>query len=54
MQHHQPTRAYLARRTVEGKTKAEVIRCLKRLLAREIWSLMRPLRQLPAAGPAAA
>lgn len=44
MQHHQPTRAYVVRRTAEGKTKAEIIRCLKRLLAREIWALLRPLR----------
>lgn len=44
MQHHEPTTAYLARRTAEGKTKAEIIRCLKRFLAREIWALMRPLR----------
>jgi transposase len=44
MQHHQPTRAYVARRTAEGKTKAEIIRCLKRLLAREVWALLRPLR----------
>jgi transposase len=53
MQHHQPTRAYVARRTAEGKTKAEIIRCLKRLLAREIWALLRPLR-LAAATPAPA
>lgn len=46
MQHHQPTKAYVARRTAEGKTKAEIIRCLKRLLAREIWTLMRPLREV--------
>lgn len=38
MQHHQPTQAYLARRTAEGKSKAEIIRCLKRFLAREIWA----------------
>ena len=44
MQHHGPTQAYVARRTAEGKTKAEIIRCLKRHLAREIWALMRPLR----------
>jgi transposase len=30
------TRAYLERRTTEGKTKREIIRCLKRYLAREI------------------
>ena len=47
MQRHDPTRAYVARRTTEGKTKTEIIRCLKRLLAREIWALMRPLRTLP-------
>jgi transposase len=44
MQHHEPTEAYVARRTAEGKSKAEIIRCLKRFLAREIWALMRPLR----------
>jgi transposase len=45
LQHHKPTQAYLARRSGEGKTKAEIIRCLKRLLAREIWAHLRPLRQ---------
>lgn len=40
MQRHEPTKAYVARRTAEGKTKAEIIRCLKRFLAREIWALM--------------
>ena len=45
MQYHQPTKDYVARATAEGKTKAEIIRCLKRFLAREIWSHMRPLRQ---------
>ncbi|RYZ28139.1 MAG: IS110 family transposase [Propionibacteriaceae bacterium] len=45
IQYHQPTQAYLARRTAEGKTKKEIIRCLKRLLAREVWAHFRPLRQ---------
>ena len=44
MQHHDATKTYVARRTAEGKTKAEIIRCLKRLLARELWAAMRPLR----------
>jgi hypothetical protein len=44
MQHHEPTKAYVSRRTAEGKTKPEIIRCLKRLLARELWAAMRPLR----------
>jgi transposase len=48
MQFHSPTKAYVARRTAEGKTKREIIRCLKRLLAREIWTLMRPFREAPA------
>jgi transposase len=29
------TRAYAKRRTAEGKTKAEIMRCLKRYIARE-------------------
>jgi transposase len=48
MQFHEPTKAYVARRTAEGKTKREIIRCLKRLLAREIWTLMRPFREASA------
>jgi transposase len=47
MQYHQPTQAYAARRTALGKTKAEIIRCLKRFLAREIWALIKPLRTPP-------
>lgn len=31
------TRAYMARRTAEGKSKREVIRCLKRYVARELY-----------------
>ncbi|MPY36935.1 IS110 family transposase [Streptomyces adustus] len=34
------TQAYLKRRTSEGKTRREVIRCLKRYVAREIFSLL--------------
>ena len=45
LQHHEPTKAYFARRTAEGKTKKEIIRCLQRLLARETWALLRPLRE---------
>jgi hypothetical protein len=33
---HPPTRAYVKRRTTQGKTKAEIIRCLKRYIAREL------------------
>jgi transposase len=38
MRHHQPTRDYLERRTAEGRTKREIIRCLKRYIAREIYN----------------
>ncbi len=34
------TRAYVSRRTAEGKTKKEIIRCLKRHIAREIYKLL--------------
>jgi len=34
---HQPTRDYIARRTSEGKTTREAIRCLKRYLARHLY-----------------
>ena len=44
------TRAYLARKHSEGKTKREAIRCLKRHLARRIWHLLNTT-QTPAAPP---
>jgi len=34
------TRTYLQRRTEEGKTKTEVIRCLKRYVAREVFGIL--------------
>ena len=34
---HQPTVDYVARRTADGRTKRDIIRCLKRFLAREIY-----------------
>lgn len=37
MRHHQPTRDYVERRTTEGLSKREIIRCLKRFIAREIY-----------------
>lgn len=43
MRHHEPTRAYVERRTNEGLNKREIIRCLKRYIAREIYAnLPRP------------
>jgi transposase len=37
---HQPTRDYVARRTAEGKTKKEILRCLKRYVAREVFAVL--------------
>ena len=37
MQHHEPTKAYVARRTEEGLSKKDIIRCLKRFIAREAY-----------------
>ena len=34
------TRAYVARRTAEGRTKPEIIRCLKRYIARELYPVL--------------
>jgi transposase len=41
MRGHQPTVDYVQRRTAEGKSKAEIIRCLKRYVAREIFAHLR-------------
>jgi transposase len=39
---HPPTRAYAGRRTKEGLSKKEIIRCLKRYVAREACPCLRP------------
>ena len=36
------TRAYAERRTAEGKSKLEIIRCLKRFIARQVYRLLVP------------
>jgi transposase len=46
---HQPTKNYMARRTQEGMSKAEIIRCLKRYVAREIYRELTPSAELVAA-----
>jgi transposase len=38
---HPATRAYAERRMAEGKSKAEIIRCLKRYVAREVYPHLR-------------
>jgi transposase len=41
MSSHPPARAYVARRTKEGLSKKEIIRCLKRYAAREVYPHLR-------------
>ena len=41
------TTAYVERRTKEGKSKKEIIRCLKRYIAREIYQLLNPPTPTP-------
>ena len=42
MSSHPPTRAYVDRRSKEGLSKTEIIRCLKRYVAREVYPHLRP------------
>ena len=41
MRRHGPTRDYFARRLAEGKTKNEIMRCIKRYIAREVYHAVR-------------
>lgn len=48
MRHDSATRAYVARRITEGKSRKEIIRCLKRFVAREVFqALTSPPHDLP-------
>ena len=40
MRRDQRTKEYVARRTQEGKSKREIIRCLKRYVAREAYRVL--------------
>lgn len=42
--YHQPTRDYVAKKTREGKSKLEIIRCLKRHIAREAYKALIAIR----------
>jgi hypothetical protein len=42
MSAHPATGAYVERRTAEGLSKKEIIRCLKRYVAREVYPYLRP------------
>ena len=45
LRHDLRTQAYLRRRTEEGMSKIEVIHCLKRYVAREVYSIIQKLAQ---------
>ena len=53
LRYNQETRDYVARRTAEGKTKMEIIRCLKRYLVRQLYPLivetLHPRKEVAAA-----
>jgi transposase len=53
LRHDQRTQAYAERRTTEGLHKPEIIRCLKRHIARELFTALQPAKQ-PKHPPAAA
>ena len=48
LRHDRRTNAYMRRRTREGMSKAEVIRCLKRYVAREVFSALQNPAQIVA------
>jgi transposase len=54
MRHHEPTRAYVERRTAEGLSKREIIRCLKRYISREVFAALPRSTPTTAPLPAAA
>jgi transposase len=39
---HEPTQAYMARRQAQGRSKREIIRCLMRYVAREVYRYLVP------------
>jgi transposase len=45
---HPPTQAYMTRRLTEGKTKAEIMRCLKRYVIRELFAAVQATSTSPA------
>lgn len=53
MRWHEPTIAYVEKRTADGLTKKDIIRCLKRYLARELYQLLPDTSSATAAPPLA-
>ncbi|MEU0899188.1 transposase [Streptomyces massasporeus] len=52
LRHDPRTQAYYERRTQEGKTRREIVRCLKRYAAREVFNLGLPSGSAAASGAA--
>ena len=46
---HQPTQEYMARRTAQGMSKREIVRCLKRYVARDVYRCLVPVGELAVA-----
>lgn len=40
LRYHQPTKDYMTRRLAQGKSRNEIIRCLKRYLARQVFAVL--------------
>ncbi|MGX1304262.1 transposase [Streptomyces albogriseolus] len=47
LRHDPRTQAYYERRTQEGKTRREIIRCLERYAAREVFNPVGPVSHAP-------
>ena len=45
LRYHEPTKQYMSRLTGEGMTKPEVIRCLKRYVARQVYAILSDMRR---------
>ena len=54
MRWHQPTLDYVERRTAEKLSKKDIIRCLKRYVAREVYALLPPIATRSETHPQAA
>ena len=52
LRYHQATRDYMTRRLAEGKSKPEIIRCLKRYVAREVFAVLHKRHPTDATGAA--
>ena len=43
LRYHESTKEYMSRRVGEGMTKPEVIRCLKRYVARQVYASLKDM-----------